>query len=553
MGNCLPRFHQWRNSRPKPRTSSTATSTTSQLPPPVAASSRKSGANKAAPVTDPNFDLLSPSPLHPLPAQQPPYGVAFTATFSAPHSSQLPVAAPPARSSHRRKHRKTHTTSIPSKRPSTPNPFDGLAQPPLTIVVAVHPGDPFHGLPGPEGPLSVSHVSKNGVSFFPHYSINYEGKEADDEGEESVGAEGEEEKSRLSSTEMDDDISIRYTTPTMASNHIVRPLPSPSSLSVPQPSIGSGINSSEHSIVHSTIQQSSSAYRQKSLTSTSAFHFPPVFSPPSAKVRGEGGDIYSDSETASTSPMSGHPQPQSAASPPSTTSPLTHPPQPPPFSRPHDPPAASLVSSHTRIPSHAPTTSLHSPPPPTADHLTLNTNAVALASQLFDDNDLFPPPSSSNPPPSTTAYSGAGKQRSPRNAMQARGGPPVARGTYAQGNSLSPHSAGGTGEGIGPALTLHRLSSQPQASDPLHPTTVGGGQVLGVGHSLSVGRLSGTTPRSPMGSSRGSGGRRRGEEEGEEGEGVEGKEDEEDSGTRSRDSKSKEENSRVRGVGTVRT
>ena len=546
MGNCLPRFSAWRATRHKARTSSTASSTTSQLPPSVSASSHKANAKKHAPITDPNFDLLSPDP--PRPAPHSAYGLTFTATFGATTTptDPPPTTSPPAKGQQRRKHRKALTSSLPSKRPSTPNPFDGLSQPPLTI--AVHPGDPFRGLPGADGPLSVSHVSKNGVSFFPHYSINYEGKEADDEGEESVGGgEGEEEKSRLSSTEMDDDISVRYTTPTMASNHIVRPLPSPSSLSVPQPSIGSGIGSTEHSIVHSAVAPS--AYRQKSLTSTSGFQFPPVFSPPSAKTRGEG-DIYSDSETASTSPMSAHPQPPlSAASPPSATSPLAHPPQQPPPFRPHEP---SPPASHARAASHAPTTNIQSPPPPTSNHLALNTNAVALASQLFDDSDLFP--ASSPPAPSATSdrYAAPQKPRSPRAALQSRG-PQVARGSFgpaSAANSLSPHSAVGAGESIGPALPLHRLSSQPQASEPLH-TAGGGGAGHAASHSLSLSRLVPAAPRSPNTGARGSQVRRREGDE-DEGDGVEGKEDE-DSGTTSRDSRSREENSRVRGVGAVRT
>ena len=566
MGNCLPRYRQWRLSRRKPQSTSAASSTTSQLPPPVSTPSHppKSHPAHATALTDPHFDLLS---LHPLPQSTLTTfdGLPFT-TF-VPPSTLAPTSSHP-RGSHRRR-RKNPQATLPGKRPSTPNPFDGLKGAPLAVVVGGG-GDPFQGL---EGAMSVSHVSKNGVSFFPHYSINYEGKEGDGEdGEESVGGtgEGEEEKSRLSSTEMDDDISIRYTTPTMASNHIVRPLPSPSSLSVPQPSIGSGIHSSEHSVIHSTMTQ---PYRQKSLTSTSGFQFPPVFSPKASSVGGGVGglvgDMYTDSDNTSTaSSPSVH---VTAASPPSTTSPLSHPPQQPLSTfRAHEGVTAPTVRTSGSVVGagvyHPPTTNIQSPPPPTTNHLTLNTNAVALASQLFDDSDLFPSTAApqSTGPSSADRYSGGGgggggggvqKQRSPRSAMQMQQRPSGQglRGSFGSSttNSLSPHSASSvTTDSIAPAGGLHRLSSQPQPSDP-HPLPVSSSTSSSLhtpSHSLSLSRMT-ATPRSPNTGARGSQGRRRGEEEEGEGEGTgegrEGKEDEDS--TRGRDSKSREE-SRVRGV-----
>ena len=478
------------------------------------------------------------------------FAASFGPTVLAPQPSSSPAPRPG-----KRKHRKAYTTSLPSKRPSTPNPFDAPASsahhhhPPLTI--AVH-ADAFPGLHVGDGGASVSHVSKNGVSFFPHCSINYEGKEGDgEEGEESVGGgtgEGEEEKSRLSSTEMEDDISIRWTTPTMASNHIVRPLPSPSSLSVPQPSIGSGINSSEHSIVHSTITAPSThSYRAKSLTSSSAsaggFHFPPVFSPKA----GNADAMYSDTD-ASASPLSGHPQQQhsaSAASPPSATSPLSHglQPPPPPF-RPHETPAA--LSGHARATSHPgvsgvyhpPTTTIQSPPPPSTNHLTLNTNAVALASQLFDDSELA---GASTGPPSAAERYDVQRQRSPRSAIQQQRSTTSslrAPSSYASSTTHSPQSASAS-DAIAPPAALHRLSSQPLATDSMHPSALHTSN-----HSLSLSRIGASAPRSPA--ARGQGRKARGEGEDEEGEEAM---DDEDSTSAN---KSREE-SRARGVGVVRT
>ena len=188
----------------------------------------------------------------------------------------------------------THTT----RRPLTPN-HTHPAQLRIDLFPSIVTGG---GTAGAEG-VSVSHVSKNGVSFFPHFSFNDEGKEGgEEEGEEVSGRmEGEGETSRVSSTEMDDDISIRYTTPTMASNHIVRPLPSPSSLSVPQPSIGSGIGSSvEHSVVGSV----GMPYKGRMGTARegSAF-FPSVFSPKSSVNSLQSTDMYGE-EGVTSSPLS---------------------------------------------------------------------------------------------------------------------------------------------------------------------------------------------------------------------------------------------------------
>ena len=587
MGNCLPRFRRWQSTRHKATSStSSASSTTSQLPPPVSSSTpvnRKAAASTSStstpsshppPRTDPNFDLLSldlatrPS----LPFD----GLNFTNTFG-PTTALPPSTSPPPRPPlARRRLRKPFATSLhprgQQQRPSTPNPFEGLQPPPLTIAVT---GDVWGGLGGGgggvEGAMSVSGVSKNGVSFFPHYSINYgEGKEGEgEEGEESMGGgtggEGEEEKSRLSSTEMDDDISIRYTTPTMASTHIVRPLPSPSSLSVPQPSIGSGINSSEHSIVHSNIT-APSAYRAKSLGSTSVssgFHFPPVFSPKGGSGGGAGADMYSDSDTnttSSVSPQSGHPH-VTAASPPSATSSLTtvaHAGQ----GGLRQLEGVVAAAGHARTSTggsgvyHPPTTNIQSPPPPSTDHLMLNTNAVALASQLFDDSELLPSTSSTAAGPSAAERYGVHKQRSPRSAIQ-RNAPLLRAPSYSASTTNSPHSAGATNADalVAAPIALHRLSSQPQATDPLHSTgtssSASSSTLHTPSHSLSLSRLPLTVPRSPIHTRGTSLGRRGRGEEDEEGEVVEGAEDE-DSATTGGDSKSREE-SRVRSIGIVRT
>ena len=340
------------------------------------------------------------------------------------------------------------------------------------------------GTAGAEG-VSVSHVSKNGVSFFPHFSFNDEGKEGgEEEGEEVSGrmeGEGEtdreDEKSRVSSTEMDDDISIRYTTPTMASNHIVRPLPSPSSLSVPQPSIGSGIGSSvEHSVVGSVAMPYKG--RMGPGREGSAF-FPSVFSPKNSVNSGASADMYGEDGIGS-SPLSGHPSSAAAAaSPPSTSSPLSHTVNPlPVFSRPHD--AAPQLPRHLSHPSmsvsaasvlsssslYHPTTTIVSPPPPPGDHLILNTHAIALASQLFDDSEL----SSHTATSSQHAASLQKQQRSPRHSMQRVGSMPgglrapmaasASSATAGSPPTSSPHAS------EAPAVSpggMYRHSSQPVA------------------------------------------------------------------------------------------
>jgi hypothetical protein len=73
-----------------------------------------------------------------------------------------------------------------------------------------------------------------------------------------------------SSTEREDEISIVYATPTIASAHVVRPIPSPSSLSEPQLSVGSGLASQETS-------QTIFPHTRHSLHSLSLF--PPLRSP----------------------------------------------------------------------------------------------------------------------------------------------------------------------------------------------------------------------------------------------------------------------------------
>ena len=384
--------------------------------------------------------------------------------------------------------RSGHTTSKHITPANTTN-----TRRPLTPTNTTHPHlriDLFPSLPQPglEG-VSVSTVSKNGVSFFPHFSFNDEGKEGgEEEGEEVSGrmeGEGEtDEKSRVSSTEMDDDISIRYTTPTMASNHIVRPLPSPSSLSVPQPSIGSGLGSSvEHSVVGSMPYKG----RMGAGREGSAF-FPPVFSPRNS-TNGSTADIYGEDGIAP-SPLSGHTSlaAASAASPPSTTSPLTHALSPlHVFPRPHD--SAPQLPRHLSHPSMSlsaasssssstsslwnPTTTLVSPPPPPGDHLTLNTNAIALASQLFDDSDFGSHTSG------TSQYSAAPRnkqQRSPRHAIQRVGSMPAnlrapgggggvttaSQSTGASPPAASPHSADNSA--FSP-VGMYRHTSQPSPTD----------------------------------------------------------------------------------------
>ena len=442
MGNCLPSLSKWKSSfrRKAPSTPPTQQAAAGGRQPrtagsasaaPVAAEPKRltraekriaaeiaaHAARHASAQYPPAFELPSPA------AGRRPAGadfesLNFAASFEAADATrrvgQQPVVkqeeeakATTARSDPRRSFRRPRKGAYlaSSALPPIPNadsPFDPLDTAPHhtnNLSISVQP-DLFASLgalaqtggaaAGAEA-VSVSHnVSKNGVSFFPHFSFNDEGKEREEEEGEEVsaggrtgGEEGEEEKSRLSSTEMDDDISQRYMTPTIASTHIVRPLPSPSSLSVPQPSIGSGINSSEHSIVQSTMTAPSAAYRAKSLPSTSAssasnsFFFSPK----------TGQEMYSDPDTA-TSPQSAAPH-AAAASPPSATSPLAHA-AAAAFARQFEPqpPSASVTAPHARgaaHPAYHPTATLQSPPAPAADHLTLNTNAVALASALFDD------------------------------------------------------------------------------------------------------------------------------------------------------------------------
>ena len=339
------------------------------------------------------------------------------------------------------------------------------------------------GTAGAEG-VSVSHVSKNGVSFFPHFSFNDEGKEGGEEEGEEVSArmegEGEtdrDEKSRVSSTEMDDDISIRYTTPTMASNHIMRPLPSPSSLSVPQPSIGSGIGSS---VEHSMIGSVGMPYKGRMGTGRegSAF-FPSVFSPKGSVNSPGSADMYGEDGIAS-SPLSGYASAAAtAASPPSTTSPLS----PnivsplPVFPRPHETgsqprhlshPSLSVSAASTSTSSlYHPTTTILSPPPPPGDHLILNTHAIALASQLFDDSEL-----TGHSTATGQHVTSLQRQRSPRHSMQRVGSMPGAlrapsttssQATSGSPPASSPHSPDAS---VLSTAGMYRHTSQPSPTEP---------------------------------------------------------------------------------------
>ena len=497
MGCCFGKPRDSSGSSSKQPTLSGPTSTQSQLPPPPA-SSRRYRSSRPPPAAVISDDMK------PRGSTRTFDGLNFAAANFETRGSTAATTAPikeeeeskERRADKRSRHAQQHTgghkhtaaaahATNTTHRPLTPN---GTHQAQLRIDLFPSTATGGGTAGGVEG-ASVSHVSKNGVSFFPHFSFNDEGKEGgEEEGDEVSGrmeGEGEgDEKSRVSSTgEMDDDISIRYTTPTMASNHIVRPLPSPSSLSVPQPSIGSGIGSS---VEHSMIGSVGMPYKGRMGTGRegSAF-FPSVFSPKSSVTSGQTADMYGDEGNASSSPLSAYPSVgATASSPPSATSPLSPLNPLPVFPRPHDPSALPRHLSHpsisvsTAFPStsssssslYHPTTTIVSPPPPPGDHLVLNTTAVALASQLFDDSEL----SSRSSHPSAYGAALPRQQRSPRHTMQRVGSMPgglraPSMGAPSQVVSGSPPSSSPNGNDA-PALSpggMYRNSSQPSATDAL--------------------------------------------------------------------------------------